>query len=440
MLHKELSVLIFTLLSVLIFSGCAQNAAYRTDYRSCEYTQSGDCANHAIQHHAPDQPGEYYLSFVEFDDQGQLWDRKQLRKALETYQPIAGTHDVLLVAFIHGWHHNADPEDSNIKEFRRLLTKLSHAEFNGGTKRKVLGVYIGWRGESLTIPVINGTTFWERKNTAHKVGQQGVTEVLLRLEEIVNVKAGMDRAKPQPLKSRLVTIGHSFGGAVLYTALQQILEDRFIDSRQYKTSTGDANGLGDLVVLMNPAFEALRYATLYDISQDDCRSYFRSQLPKLAILTSETDRATGWAFPLGRFFSTFFETHTTLERHHCTGTGKSHISPMKIAEGDADRHTVGHFEPYLTHRLIPLTTPTPEKRSTKFDYRALQDLWSQQKRSGSFVFDNTELIHLGTTVPNNPYLNIRVDRHLIKGHNDIWHDDIVSFLRDLIMISTTPGQ
>jgi hypothetical protein len=401
------------------------------------YTQPGDCADHAIQHHAPGQPGEYYLSFIEFDDQGQLWDREQLHKVLDSYQPIAGIHDVLLVAFIHGWHHNADPEDDNVKEFRRLLTKLSHAESNGGTGRKVLGVYIGWRGESITIPVINATTFWDRKNTAHKVGQQGVTEVLLKLEEIVNVKAGMNTAIAQPLKSRLVTIGHSFGGAVLYTALQQILEDRFIDSRQGKTSTTrNANGLGDLVVLMNPAFEALRYATLYDISQDYCRD-FPSQLPKLAILTSETDRATGWAFPVGRFFSTFFETHTTLERHHCTGTGKGHISSIEIAEGKADRHTVGHFEPYLTHRLIPVTTS--EKREN-FNYRVLQNLWSEQKMSGSFAFENTELMHLGKTVPNNPYLNIQVDQHLIAGHNDIWHDDIVSFLRDLIMISTTPGQ
>lgn len=436
MLNKNHSLFLLALLSVLVFSGCAQNSTYRTDYQSCVYTQSGDCADHAIQHHAPGQSGEYYLSFIEFDDQGQLWDRKQLHAVLSSYQPIAGVDDVLLVAFIHGWHHNADPEDDNIQEFRRLLTKLSQAESSGGTGRKVLGVYIGWRGESVTIPVINATTFWDRKNTAHKVGQQGVTEVLLKLEEIVNVKAGMDTAKPQPLNSRLVTIGHSFGGAVLYTALQQILEDRFIDSRKYKTSTGDASGLGDLVVLMNPAFEALRYATLYDISQDYCRSYFPSQLPKLAILTSETDRATGWAFPVGRFVSTFFETHTTLNRHNCAGIGKT--NPMEIAEGKADRHTVGHFEPYLTHRLIPVTTP--EKRSTNFNYRALQNLWSQQKMSGSFAFENTELMHLGKTVPNNPYLNIQVDPHLIKGHNDIWHDDIVNFLRDLIMISTTPGQ
>lgn len=434
MLNKNLFIL--TLLSVLVFSGCAQNSAYRTDYQSCVYTQSGDCADRAVQHHAPGEPGEYYLSFIEFDDQGQLWDREQLHKVLGSYQPIAGVDDVLLVAFIHGWHHNADPEDGNIKEFRQLLTKLSQAEFNGGKGRKVLGVYIGWRGESITIPLINATTFWDRKNTAHKVGQQGVTEVLLKLEEIVNVKAGMETTNPQPLNSRLVTIGHSFGGAVLYTALQQILEDRFIDSRKNKTFAGDANGFGDLVVLMNPAFEALHYATLYDISQDYCRNYFPSQLPKLAILTSETDQATGWAFPMGRFFSTFFETHTDLDRHNCTGIGK--INPMEIAEGEADRHTVGHFEPYLTHRLNPLITS--EKRNTNFNYRALQNLWSQQKMSGSFAFENTELMHLGKTVPNNPYLNIQVDQHLIEGHNDIWHDDIVSFLRDLIMISTTPGQ
>ncbi|MFA6052283.1 MAG: hypothetical protein WC762_06810 [Methylobacter sp.] len=307
MFSKSHSLPILMLLSVLLLAGCAQNSAYRTDYQPCVYTQSSDCADRAVQHHAPGQADEYYLSFIEFDDQGQLWDREQLHKVLDSYQPIAGVNDVLLVVYIHGWHHNAAPEDGNIKEFRQLLTKLSQAESHGGTARKVLGVYIGWRGESITIPVINAATFWDRKNTAHKVGQQGVTEVLLRLEEIVNVKAGMETAIPKPLNSRLVTIGHSFGGAVLYTALQQILEDRFIDSRKNKTFSGDANGLGDLVVLLNPAFEALRYATLYDISQDYCRGYFPSQLPKLAILTSEADWATGGVFPVGRFFQLFLK-------------------------------------------------------------------------------------------------------------------------------------
>lgn len=432
MCNKNYRLFILVLIFVLLFSGCAQNAAYRPNYESCVYTQSGDCADRAVQNHAPDQSDEYYLSFIEFNDQGQLWDRKQLHRVLKSYQTIAGGDgDVLLVAFIHGWHHNASPGDSNIKEFRKLLAKLSQTESNSGTGRKVLGVYIGWRGESITIPIINATTFWDRKNTAHKVGQQGVTEVLLKLEEILNVKSGMEK---EGFNSRLVTIGHSLGGTVLYTALQQILEDRFIDSRRNKTYTGPANGLGDLVVLMNPAIEALRYATLHDLSQDYCRSYFKEQLPKLAILTSESDRATGWAFPAGRFFSTLFETHTTLDRHNCADISKE--NPIEIVEGQADRNAVGHFEPYLTHRLNPLAAA--EKRSVNFSYRDLQNRWSAQETPGTFGFENTELIHLGKTVPNNPYLNIQVDQHLIKGHNDIWHDDIVSFLRDLIMISTTP--
>ena len=437
MFNKNHSLLI-TLLPVLLLAGCAQNAAYRSNYQPCVYIQSGDCADRALQHHAAGLSDDYYLSFIEFDDQGQLRDREQLHKVLDAYLPIAGVDDVLLVVFIHGWHHNAapDPEDGNITEFRQLLAKLSQAETHGGTARKVLGVYIGWRGESITIPVINDATFWDRKNTAHNVGQQGVTEVLLRLEEIVNVKAGMETANPKPLNSRLVTIGHSFGGAVLYTSLQQILVDRFIDSRKNKTFSSDAHGLGDLVVLLNPAFEALRYSTLYDISQDYCRSYFPTQLPKLAILTSEADWATGLAFPAGRFFSPFFETHTTLDRHDCAGVGKEH--PIEIAEGEADRDTVGHFEPYLTHRLNPLTHP--EKRGLNYDYHGLQSRWSQQKMSGSFAFESTELINLGKSVPTNPYLNIQVDKQLIEDHNDIWHDEIISFLRDLIMISTTPGQ
>ena len=58
--------------------------------------------------------------------------------------------------------------------------------------RKVLGVYIGWRGNSSDLPILKHLTFWGRKRTADKVGLRGVTEALLRLAKIVNVKAGAD--------------------------------------------------------------------------------------------------------------------------------------------------------------------------------------------------------------------------------------------------------
>ncbi len=427
----------YWLLPVLL-TACAQNSAYRTDYTSCIYQHAGDCGANTMHHYSPGSVDEYRLGFIEYSDQGLLRDRGQMHTVLDTYYPIAGKDDVLLVVFVHGWHHNAKPRDTNVDKFRELLKKLAQVESRSEFSRKVLGVYIGWRGESITIPVITHSTFWDRKNTAHNVGLQGVTELLLRLEEIVNVKAAMDASVPRPLNSRLVTIGHSFGGAVLFTSLQQILADRFIDSRPDKSFSSDASGLGDLVVLINPAFEALRYATLYDISQEGCRRYSPGQLPKLAILTSETDYATGWAFPAGRFFSTLFERETTLERHDCNGPGSANKVKLEIDEGEANLKTVGHFEPYITHRLNPAEKPS--ESTPVLNYHDLQKIWSQQKKSSVFSFENSELQHLGKTVPHNPYLNIQVDTRLIPNHNDIWQNEIISFLRDLIMITTTPGE
>lgn len=149
---------------------------------------------------------------------------------------------------------------------------------------------------------------------------------------------------------RLVVIGHSFGGAVVYTSLQKILADRFIDSRRGKTFQDDAKGFGDLVVLMNPAFEALRFASLYDLSQNGCRRYFSTQVPRLAILT----------------------------------------------------------------------------------------IWATHKNDEPLEFDGSRLVSLGRTTALNPYLNISVDKALINDHNDIWRPRVANFIRELIVISTTP--
>jgi hypothetical protein len=440
MYHRIFQYLI-TLTFVLLLASCSSNVMYRSDYEICTYKGSTDCSRNALQIHAPGEEGEYRLGFVEYDDQGQLRDPRQMNAVLDEYQRLAAFDDVLLISFVHGWHHSAQPGDGNIVSFREMLTKLSLMEDigskqQGRKKRKVIGIYIGWRGDSISVPYVNTVTFWDRKNTAHDVGQQGVTEVLLRLEEIVNVKKGIEEETPPPLTSRLVVIGHSFGGAVVYTSLQKILTDRFIDSRESKTFQGDAKGFGDLVVLMNPAFEAMRFSALYDLSQQGCRRYFKSQLPKLAILTSEADYATKYAFSIGRSFSTLFESHVTLERHYCNKPGAGGIQVMQIKEGQADRNTVGHFKPYLTHRLNPATDN--KERSVDFQISQLQTIWAEHTNDIPVAFVGSQLESLNRTNPLNPYLNITVNKELINDHNDIWRPQIIDFIRDLIVISTTP--
>lgn len=271
------------------------------------------------------------------------------------------------------------------------------------------------------MPLIRHLTFWDRKNTAQDVGYLGVTELLLKLEEIANVRNSVE----PPIKSRLVVIGHSFGGAVVYSATSQILMSRFVDSQQGKGFIDTAKGFGDLVVLLNPAFEALRYAPAFDMSQSRC-SFFDDQAPKLAILTSETDKATDWLFPLGRTFTTVFETHGTLEREDCGYR-------TTLDEGEADRNTVGHYQPLVSHRL---TLAGEQKAEQVASPGKLKNVWANQINGGSTRFGNALLTHLKKTVPRSPYLNIRVSEELMDGHNDIFRKDIREFVELLIQMST----
>lgn len=434
-----LKYIIFFILTTIVATAvthCAPNVNYRSELSECRYNTDGDCLRSAIQHYGRGTDEEYHLGFVEFDDQGQLRQRRQLGAVLAHFSSITAKRDVLLVIFVHGWHHNASPEDRNVMQFRNLLSRLASAEAvnsrkDGHQRRAVLGVYVGWRGDSITLPWLKGLTYWDRKNTASRVGAGGVAEVFLRLEEIVNTRTGKTDESMDKHHSRLVLLGHSFGGEIIATALHQILTDRFIDSRAGKTTQAYANGFGDLVVLLNPAFEAIHFSSLYDISQQNCRIYPPRQLPKLVMLTSEADWVTKYAFPAGRFFSTLLENYSTLDRHYCDNNG---AQAMLLDEAAADRTAIGHFADFRTHTLLPMSQHI--MRPDEFDFRSLQQMWVKQKPAEKLMFESVELQHLNRTRPLNPYLNIYVDKALIGGHNDVWGEAVVSFIRDMIMIST----
>ena len=429
---------------IFVLTGCASNTAYRTQYSLCEYKHKGDCAKSVKQHYSVEKDNAYYLSFMEYDDQGQMYDVNQMDSILTLYNEVASNNEVLIVVFVHGWHHSAKPEDDNISSFRTMLRLLARSEAANSDQqnreaRKILGVYVGWRGDSITLPGLKYLTFWDRKNTAQEVGLQGVSQMLLRLEEIRNVKRAIEDEVPPPKTSRMVVIGHSFGGAVVFTSLQNILTDRFIDSREDKNYSGDAKGFGDLVVLMNPAFEALRYSTLYDLSQYKCRLYFPGQVPRLAILTSESDLATKYAFPAGRFFSTILELHSDLKRNYCDESG---AVTMTVSEGEADRTAVGHFSDYWTHKLLATGEHVDKSQipdsGPETNALQIQQNWQSLPFGGVLSFDGSELHHLGRSKTLNPYLNVMVDDELINNHNDIWQPRMVTFLRDFLLISTTP--
>lgn len=422
----ELSALRPFVIAACLLSGCASNDIYRSDYRACTVTPANACEQNSLHLYNDGAANEYTLGFVEIDDQGQMRDRKQMQALLDTLYQKAARESILLTVFVHGWHHNARPGDSNIEGFKDNLARISEIESRrsrelGRPPRKIAGVYIGWRGESIDVPPFNYLTFWDRKSTAQDVGYLGITELLVKLEEIANVRNSMT----PPIKSRLVLIGHSFGGAVIFSATSQILASRFVDSQENKSFTDTAKGFGDLVVLLNPAFEALRYSPFYDLAQARC-SYFPEQLPRLAILTSEADDATGILFPMGRVFSTVFETHRDIERDDCN-------LPLSLDEGEADRNTVGHYPPLISHTLTPAATESNPRLAS---YTNMKHLWSTQTPGNATQYGSTVLTHLNKTNPRNPYLNIRVDESIIADHNDVFNEKVMEFIRLLIGLST----
>ena len=423
---RQLNTRSFLLFVYLIFlvAGCASNDIYRSDYTTCMVSEDNTCEKNSLQIVNPGTSIEYSLGFVEIDDQGQMRDRRQMDALLDSLYQRAGKESLLLTVFVHGWHHNAKPGDKNIENFKNNLAMLSaieHKRSGTGEPRRVAGIYVGWRGESIDVPPFNYLTFWDRKNTAQDVGYLGISELLVKLEEIANVNNVIHPDR----KSRLVIIGHSFGGAVVFSATSQILASRFVDSKEGKTYTGNAGGFGDLVVLLNPAFEALRYAPFYDMAQARC-SYFPNQKPRLVVLTSEADDATGILFPLGRIFSTVFETHDDIERNDCG-------FKLTLDEGEADRHTIGHYQSLISHTLTPLS----EQKDLKVArYDNIDNIWNTQTSGGSTAFGSTVLTHLNKTTPRNPYLNIRVDEEIIHDHNDVFNEKVMEFIRLLIGLST----
>lgn len=419
---------------LLLTSACTPNVAYRTDYEPCVSAKPvEECPASSLQEYTDpnDSDRAYMLGIVEFDDQGQLYDRNQMSALLDHLYETAAHDNVLISVFVHGWHHRAKAGDNNIVNFRKSLLELSKLEHvdareKGRRPRKVVGVYAAWRGESVPVPILNVATFYSRKNVAQRVGH-GVTELLMRLEEVRDLKESVRDGNESP--NRLVVIGHSFGGAVVYSALSQILMERFVDTKGPVGTASTVRGFADLVILLNPAFEALQFSTLSDMANER-GSYSSDQVPVLAVLTSETDYATKYAFWAGRAVSTIFKEHRKVTRLN-KATGKQ----QTINQGSADRTAIGHFEPYRTHRLNPDGSLSDAGMYTVL--KAVREGWEQDAPGRSIHFPGSVLTHLDKSVSRNPYLLVQVDHDIIPSHNDIYDARVIDFLSYLIMVSIT---
>lgn len=136
--------------------------------------------------------GSYVLGFAEFDDQGWSFDNDhqlvaiQDRLRAELTDTAYSEMDFVVVVFVHGWHHNAHDNDCNVAEAGQML-RITSEQFDAAIKagkfhrkRRVFGIYVGWRGESVDAPVLRYTTVIDRLDIAEKVAKGSVRQLFAR--------------------------------------------------------------------------------------------------------------------------------------------------------------------------------------------------------------------------------------------------------------------
>src|SRR6266511_3371032 len=109
------------LLSALLLSGCTHHTRYRTNLTASPTTPEGIPQDETA---TIEDGGSYILGFVEFDDQGWLWSRAQLDAVMDRLREEEHKQRLVIVAFVHGWKHNARSDDSHVEMVRQKLRTL----------------------------------------------------------------------------------------------------------------------------------------------------------------------------------------------------------------------------------------------------------------------------------------------------------------------------
>ena len=179
----------------------------------------------------------------------------------------------------------------------------------------------------------------------------------------------------------VVIVGHSFGGMIVYSALAQSLIEAASTTAAKVTSR-----FADLVLLVNPAFEAARYLPIYDLVRERTRRKIGTDQPPVFVCaTAQNDWATGLAFPIGNALSYLTE------------------SWRGVQERQAMVNTIGHLPWLKTHDL-----------------------------AGGGADSSFALTAVGPEGSRNPYWVVQAAPPVINGHNDIFLPPFLKFVAWLV--------
>jgi len=403
---------VMQLVVVVILCGCTHVAEIRThhgtgtdtppidtDNPSAVCASQGETSSARANSIEEFDNNRFWAGYVEFDDEGWLFRSPsekltqieviEQRLKSELRDKRYDNTDFLVVAFVHGWHHNANDTDCNVSEFRAML-KLADEYYAAASAadpkvrpRRIIGIYVGWRGESVPVGGLKYTTVIDRRNAAERVAKGDVRELFaqLRKVQIGETNKLVDGGSRSPGgRMRTVVIGHSFGGLIGFNGLSPAVLNELTLTKPEPQNDGEPckatvvrpksvlkdSGAAkssaiapetqtqppvfpDMLVLINPAFEATRFETIHDVMRPTPGCPYEADRPKVVVVTADNDVWTGPVFTAAR------QVLTALEAYPPEGDSRAR-------ERNANTHAIGFTERYQTHRLC-LDGPEGQKHA-----------------------------------------------------------------------------
>ncbi len=484
-------------LTIVLASGCLGNESYQATSLEEPPENPGDGCERSYEE-SPD--GGYGLGVVEFTERGNVFRRDCMELVLERVKAEAAGGNTAVIVFVHGWRHNAqsvrEDRDQNLHCFKQLLSSFGRSpdrpvrqdvdseicfenQFDPGRDfvksmsgtlpegrgvlydKNVVGIYVGWRGLPYRAGFLELASYWDRKEVAEEVGGGGVTELLLRLEDLVwrpgsGRTFGMTPEQASALDAIdgklfltpeqantldaangnvFLTIGHSFGGAIVLSALNDIFIERIVSAQRLEASKCRFFGpgkpcsitrpFGHGVVLLNPAIEANQITQLKELASG--RRFSPKQSRLLHVISTEADDATHKAFPLGQTLGVGLTwRQAELWRQRRRGDWVS------LDEWDLDTTTVGNFPPFRTGFLDAASTSRDQ--DPRWCYRScvpvLFDVPIDARAHDCVDPDEAETHY--PVRPFEPVAFIYTDESFMSGHNDIFNPRVRAYLAAIV--------
>lgn len=455
-----------------IAPGCVSNRAYRDrDSRPwATQAQMSFVQGSQLDQYEPyttEKPNHRFdLSYVEFDEKGDYWDRRQLGWTVQAIKRAAAAHDVVLVVYVHGWQNDAsDIRGHDVAKFQCLLQHLSEADEG---RHRFFGVYIGWRGKS--VPGGDGVfrsgspldliakglffiphelSFYSRKNAATRVAGLPITEAIFQ-----SVAATRKAARESGHQSRTILIGHSFGALVLENALAQALAAQVISG-----DGGTFTTPADFVVLLNSAGESIYAKEMIDMlrrrhtsRRGGSANEISAEHPLIVSITSKADWATGVLFPVGTQLSNATGSFRKYEWDTLYGDSSHNVSQREYFT-----RTPGHNTRLISYQAMPIKglarNPTSkdaevcdEEMLTAFRRNLREPLAGPKGEIQFLTLTNTgeeTKWELKPTIPDRlqtPYWIIQVPKAIIRDHSDIFNENALAMMARLFRISNPQSE